>query len=200
MGPATQGLSLDGVAPLHLDILEQIPQLLEWIHSWEDVIQLEVLSPEGWYTDGHKQGHFLWDPPAAAADAAVEQFCKAVHKRPQCTHLFMTPFLMTNRRRKQMLKATDLKFFLKADCQVRDSSNHAPLGLFINLPLCRHEPWHMRYTAAVVKFESSLHSLPCDDLLQKGIFCAIFGANTKIGCHARKRGAQVFTRSRRGAG
>jgi hypothetical protein len=35
---------------------------------------------------------------------------------------------------------------------------------------------------------------------RKGIFCAIFGANAKIGCHARKRGAQVFTRSRKGAG
>jgi hypothetical protein len=53
-------------------------------------------------------------PAPLEAYAAVEQLCEAVHKRPKCTHLFMTPFLMTNRWRKQMLKATDLKLFVKA--------------------------------------------------------------------------------------
>jgi hypothetical protein len=110
----------------------------------------------------------LYAPPPAAADVAVEQLCEAVHKRPQCIHLFMTPFLMTNRWRKKMLKATDLKFFLKAECQVWDSSNHELLGFSIYLPLCRHEPWRMRYTATVVELESALRILPCDDLLQQG--------------------------------
>jgi hypothetical protein len=131
MGPATQGLILVGVAPLHLGGLKQNPQVLEWIHSWEGVLQLEVISPEGWYTDGHKQGNFIWVPPLLAVDAAVEQLREAVHKRPQCTHIFMTPFLITNRWRKQMSKATDLKSFLKAECKVWDSSNHEPLGFFI---------------------------------------------------------------------
>jgi hypothetical protein len=60
MGPDTQGLSLVGVAPLHLGILDQSPQVLEWIHIWAGVLQLEFLSPEGWYTNSHKQGTFLW--------------------------------------------------------------------------------------------------------------------------------------------
>jgi hypothetical protein len=97
MGPATQGLSFVGVVPLHLGVLDQSPQVLEWIHIWAGRLQLEVISPEGWYTNGHKQGYFLWDPPPAAADEAVEKLCEAVHKMPQCTHLFMTTFLMTNR-------------------------------------------------------------------------------------------------------
>jgi hypothetical protein len=84
-------------------------------YSWAGVLKSEVISPEGWYNDGHKQGNFICPPPAAA-DAAVEQLCEAVHKRPQCTHYFMTPFLMTNKWRKQILKATDLKLFLKAEC------------------------------------------------------------------------------------
>jgi hypothetical protein len=174
MGPANQGLSLVGVVPLHLGVLEQSPQVLEWIHSWTGVLQREVLSPEGWYTDGHKQVNFLWAPPPAAADAAVEQLCKAVHKRLQCTHLFMM-----NWWRKKMLKATDLKFFLKAECQVWDSSIHEPLGFFIYLPLCRHEPWRMRYTATVVELESDLRSLPCDDLLQKGNLLCKFLVQTR---------------------
>jgi hypothetical protein len=78
-----------------------------------------------------------------------------------------------------MLKATDLKFFLKAECQVWEPSNHEPLGFFIYLPLCRHEPWRMRYTAAVVEFESALRSVPCDDLLQKGNLLCIFLEQTQ---------------------
>jgi hypothetical protein len=118
--------------------------------------KLEVLSPGGWHANNHKQGNFLWAPPPAATDAAVEQLCEAVHKRPQCTHVFIAPFLMTNRWRKQMLKATDLNFFLKPECHIWDSSNHEPLGFFIYLPLFRHEPWRKRYTAPVVELVISL--------------------------------------------
>jgi hypothetical protein len=50
-----------------------------------------------------------------------------------------------------MLKATDLKLFLKAECQVWESFNHEPLLFFIYLPLCRHESWRMRYTATMVE-------------------------------------------------
>jgi hypothetical protein len=62
MGPATQGLSLVGVVPLHLGVLEQSSQVLEWIHIWADVLQLEVLSPEGWYTNGHNTEIFYGLP------------------------------------------------------------------------------------------------------------------------------------------
>jgi hypothetical protein len=62
MGPVTQGLSLVGVAPLHVGVLEQSAQVLEWIHSWAGVLRLEVLSPEGWYTNGHLQVNFLCPP------------------------------------------------------------------------------------------------------------------------------------------
>jgi hypothetical protein len=65
------------------------------------------------------------------ADAVVDQLYEAVHKRPQCTHLFIAPFLMKNCLHNQMLKATDLKFILKLECHIWDSSNHKPLGFFI---------------------------------------------------------------------
>jgi hypothetical protein len=73
-----------------------------------------------------------------------------------------------------MLKATDLKFFLKSECHIWDSSNHEPFGLFMYLPLCRHEPWRTRYTTTSVELESALRSLPCDDLLQKENLLCIF--------------------------
>jgi hypothetical protein len=80
-----------------------------------------------------------------------------------------------------MLKATDLKFFLKAECQVWEPSNDEPLGFFIYLPLCRHEPWRMRYTATVVELESALQILPCDDLLQKwNLLCKFLEQTRKL--------------------
>jgi hypothetical protein len=47
MGPATQGLSLTGVVPLHFSALEQSPEALYWIRTWTGVLNLEVPSPEG---------------------------------------------------------------------------------------------------------------------------------------------------------
>jgi hypothetical protein len=64
---------------LHLGALEQIPQVLEWIHRWAGGLNLEVLSPEGWYTNVHKQGKFLCPPSGCGV---VEQLCEAVHKGP----------------------------------------------------------------------------------------------------------------------
>jgi hypothetical protein len=98
------------------------------------------------------------------------------------------------------LKATDLKLCLLLECQVWYSSNHEPLGFFVYLPLCRHEPWRMWYTVTVLELESALRSFPSDDLLQKGCLLCNFLANAKLGCHARKRGVRVVTMSRRGAG
>jgi hypothetical protein len=62
MGPATRVVSLSGVVPLHFSVLEQSPVVLDWIRSLTGVLKLEVLSHEGWYTNGHTQGNFLWPP------------------------------------------------------------------------------------------------------------------------------------------
>jgi hypothetical protein len=43
MGPAAKGLSLDGIVPLHLGALEQSANVLECIHSWTGVLNLEVM-------------------------------------------------------------------------------------------------------------------------------------------------------------
>jgi hypothetical protein len=55
-----------------------------------------------------------------------------------------------------------------------NNSQHDPLGIFISLPLSRHEPWRLRRTKTVVDVESSLQELPPDDFLQKGNILRIF--------------------------
>jgi hypothetical protein len=49
-----------------------------------------------------------------------------------------------------------------------NNSQHEPLGIFVSLPLSRHEPWRLRRAKTVVDMESALQELPPDDFLQKG--------------------------------
>jgi hypothetical protein len=139
------------------------------ICGWADTgRKLEVLEPRGWATSAHQLGSFGWFSAPAAADAAIDQFCDALHKRPSCFHVFAIPLLMTNRSKKQLLKATDVYFVLKADSMIWNNLQHEPLGIFISLTLSRHGPCHLRQTKTVVDTESAMRELPPDDFLQKG--------------------------------
>jgi hypothetical protein len=133
-----------------------------------------VLEPRGWFTSVHQLGSFGWLPAPAAAYAAIDQFCDALHKRPSCFHVLAIPLLMTNIWRKQLLKATDVYFVLKANRIIWNNSQHEPLGIFISFPLIWHEPWLLWRTKTVVDMDSALRELPPDDFLQKGIFLRKF--------------------------
>jgi hypothetical protein len=129
------------MVPLHLSATTRSSILEDWIRGWADTGRmLEVLEPRGWFTSAHKLGSFGWLPAPAAADASIDQFYDVLHKRPNCFHVFAIPLLMTNIWRKQLLKVTDVYFVLKeAYSMILNSSQHEPLGLFISLPLSRHE-------------------------------------------------------------
>jgi hypothetical protein len=71
------------------------------------------MEPRDWFTTAHTPGDFGWFPEPAAADAAIDQFCEALQKRPHCSHVFAVPLLMTNRWKKTLLKAVDVYFVLK---------------------------------------------------------------------------------------
>jgi hypothetical protein len=165
-GLATCGFYLGGRVPLHLIARERIPSLEEWILGWWNTGRnMEVLEPRDWFTTAHSPGDFGWLPASAAADAAIDQFCEALHKRPHCYHAFAIPFLMMNRWRKTLLKAVDVYFVLKPVCEIWDNSQHEPLGIFISLPLSRHEPWRLRHTQPVVDLARSLLEVPDADFL-----------------------------------
>jgi hypothetical protein len=75
---------------------------------------------------------------------------------------------MTNRWRKQLLKATDVNFVLKSGSEIWSFSQHEPLGIFISLPLIRHEIWRLRKTKPVVDLGSALREVQYADHIQKG--------------------------------
>jgi hypothetical protein len=99
-----------------------------------------MTEPWDWFTTAHTPGDFGCFPAPAAADAAIDQFCEALHKRPHFYRVFAVPLIMTNRWRKTLLKAVDVYFVLKYVCAIWDHSQHEPLGFFLSLPLRRHGP------------------------------------------------------------
>jgi hypothetical protein len=172
---AMAGHSVIVFVPLHLSALERSSELEPSIHSWWDELRgdLETLSPEGWFEEGQKDGHFLWAPPPAAADVVAEQLGEARHKRPFCTHITVVPRLMTGRWRKTLGKEADLLVEIPAGVPFWESAMHEPLILCISLPLCRQPPWTFKQTGFMEGLHWELHKVwksvpePGRDLLRQ---------------------------------
>ena len=130
-GNLTEGVmgewNMGDFIPLHQGTLERSGDLEPWIRSWCDSAkhQAEVLEPEGWFEKGHdlvggttnsdgmsvpeyKNGLYIWAPPPAAAEAALEQLRKARQKKQNSFHVFMCPRLMTPYWAKHLNRSADL--------------------------------------------------------------------------------------------
>jgi hypothetical protein len=161
------GISLGWMVPLHLSATTRSSMLEDWIRGWADTGRnLEVLKPMEWFTLAHILGSFGWFPAPAVVDEVIYHFCDALHKRPNCFHVFAIPLLMANRWREQLLKAMDVYFALKADIMIWDNSQHDPLGIFIYLPVSRHGPWCPRRPKPVVDLVYTLREVPEEYFLQ----------------------------------
>jgi hypothetical protein len=84
--------------PLALTAVERQPELFEWVDSWWGTGDTSWLTPQGWYAGSGRIGMYVWWPPPAVADAALEQLCKCHLKRPRgFASLFIVPRLLTSR-------------------------------------------------------------------------------------------------------
>lgn len=110
--------------PLHLLAVQRSPKLISCIKLWLGE-EASLLKNEEWYDKGHgidggvwsedglwwpqeKKGRWIWEPPPAAAEVAVEQLRVARMNWIDSTHLFVCPKLMTPRWRRQLFKVSDL--------------------------------------------------------------------------------------------
>ena len=101
--------------------IDRHPPLLEWIRAWTGEPDIEPLFEEGhgitggkldgrqvWIpTHCHKDQVFLWAPPPAVADAALEELLKSRHKRSDLLHVVVIPRLMAPRWRRLFNKVCD---------------------------------------------------------------------------------------------
>ena len=153
--------------PLHKSAIELQPNIETWIKSWvPETPTIEILSPEGWFERGHdilgyeknidglfiptiRKGTFIWSPPPAAADVAVQELRKARHKRQDSLHVFVCPRLMKPMWFKQLFKASDLLFEIKAGHSHWPAKHHEPLIIAVCFPYLLHRPWLLKNTPAI---------------------------------------------------
>jgi hypothetical protein len=138
--------------PLNRSALELSPKLEGWIqqtlpgrHKWK------VLDPAGWYSEGHSDGHFIWAPPPAVADAVLEQLYEAVICRPWNAHVFICPAHMTYGWRKQLQKVSDLVVTIRVGGLLWPSQMHKPLVFGLTCPLLAYSPWRVKKTGRLAE-------------------------------------------------
>jgi hypothetical protein len=135
------GIPIIKFLPLNTDALSCSPQLRPWI---ADVMRgfgvVEFLSPEGWFTDGHRMGNCVWAPLPAAADVVVEQLCLARHKCLQSMQMVVVPRLMTGHWRKHLTQAMDFYFKIDNPELWPLSPLFEPVLIFVCIPMLSHRP------------------------------------------------------------
>jgi hypothetical protein len=126
--------------PLHVNPLERSPALLELLTEVVRPIGGTFFMPEGWFTDGHGSGTFVWTPPPAAAEGLVEQLGRARQKRPESMHLLVVARVMMGRWRRHMTRGSN--FYFRVDWpEVWPLKSHFKLLLiFVCLPYCSSSP------------------------------------------------------------
>ena len=162
-----KGQSMLSFVPLHKSAIEVQSNLEGWIRSWlPDGEEAITLTPSDWFVRGHniigyeknidgitvpitQKGTYIWSPPPAAADVAIQELRRARHKRQQSVHVFVCPRLMKPLWFKQAFKASDMLFDLKAGHPCWSSNQHEPLIVVVCFPYLQHIPWTLRDTPVI---------------------------------------------------
>ena len=126
--------------PLHLNALQRSPELRNWITEVFAEVEHQILSPEDWYRPHTRANLFVWVPPPAAADAAVERLRISRHMRPNTFHVVIVPRLMTGRWRKQLGKASDCYFRLDREAAWDLLHQFEPLLIYCCFPFLPNRP------------------------------------------------------------
>ena len=183
----SRGMLLEGVLTgkamlVYIDLaktaIERHPPLLEFVRSIAEEPELEPLTTEQWFVEGHgiiggkKDGHgvwipehalngtkYLWVPPPIVADAALEECLKAVHKRRDAYHIFLIPRLYTPAWSRLFHKLCDFVTCFPPGSPNWPKSMHEPLWVGIVLPFIHHSPWSLRRTPLLVELARELRQV-----------------------------------------
>ena len=160
------GASMLHFVPFHLSALDRSPSLQNWVSSWatEDQCPLTYLNPLDWFTGtGHSSQRSVWTPPPAAADAALSELARAVHKRPHLSHIILIPRLMTYHWRRLFGKLCNLQFTIPLGCPFWPVSSFEPLIVGVVFPFLPHRPWRLHGTPFMDRVARQLSSMPPAD-------------------------------------
>ena len=176
--------------PWGQNALERSTHLRKWLTETFGK-HIEYLTPNDWFRRGHdhiekykdtkgfwriktKPGTFIWTPPPAAADAALEELRKARLKRQKSTHIIVIPRLMTTLWLKQLNKAADLIVYLPNKYSFWNHAMHEPLVIAFCFPFLSHRPWQLKGTPKVCATARQLQSMFKNSEMDPGGFLRKF--------------------------
>ena len=183
------GTPITDFLPFHLSAVERSPHLLDWIQTWGGA-EAELLSPNDWFVKGHdlvgsldsnpwrptiRAGTYIWAPPPAACDVALEELRKARHKRQNSIHILVCPRLMTPLWLRQLYRACDMVFEIPPCCPFWESHLHEPCLVGICFPFLHCYPWSLRNSNIINATGGKLRRMWEDEYLHTGsVLCKLF--------------------------
>ena len=170
--------------PLNETAFERSAPMKSWFEGVAQKLGAVVLDTEGWF-DGitDPKGTYIWNPPPAAADVAVEQFSYAKHKRPMCMHILVLPRLMTGRWRKLLIRRTDLYFPLDNAVLWPVDTQFEPVFVFISLPCILHRPKFEERASLLAQIRGVVFSDRMQKIHTDGVrnhMCKLLGSARKL--------------------
>jgi len=187
-GHLREGISIGeqmlSFCPWNLSSLDRSKELKGWLLEVFGK-RLEFLEPHQWFNRGHdhaggsrddngfwrlklRKGSFVWSPPPAAADAALEELRKARLKRRNSTHIIVIPKLLTPLWLKQMNKACDFVITIKNTHVFWPESMCESLILGICFPYISCRPWQIRRTPKLLSMGRAMSGVSSKDQMDPG--------------------------------
>ena len=174
------GQSMDSFIPINKGAHIRCENLTGWINTWTRPEAVTPLTEKEWLWEGHGLSQemwkncdgiqfpvrnttkhtYLWCPAPAIAAVALEELRKSRHKRPDLTHIFVCPKLMTPLWRKHLLKTCCLSFYVDPGLSHWPDSMHESLLIGIYLPYLPCYPWTFRRSKSVLEMERQLRLVP----------------------------------------
>ena len=189
-----RGQTMLSFVPLHLTALERCSGLRELIIKTvipnKDEEEIQFLNYEDWFLLGHdivggqknddgiwipryQAGTYIWTPPPAGGQIAVEQIRRARLKRENSTHVVIIPRLMSMEWKRQLFRVSDLFVDLPFDENWTKEKHLEPLTFAVIFPFLNHRPWQLKRTQAFLGMGNLLRRMWKDgkvsawDLLRK---------------------------------
>ena len=98
-------------------------------------------------------------PPPAATNVAIDELCKARHKRKGSTHLFVVPRRWTYLWRRKLFRACDFRSLIAAGSPLWGKEEHEPLTVVIFSHFCRYRSWKLRRMPVLLEMTGTVQRL-----------------------------------------
>jgi hypothetical protein len=119
-----------------------------WCKSWMGGDYTPLLTPKGWFKQGHQPGVHIWTPPPVAALVALKELARSRHKHPfEVTHVVMIPWLLWDEEWQSWFEKEVDVWFILHNGSIWPHFAFEPLMVGFSFPILSPSssyPWQVR--------------------------------------------------------